>query len=226
MHGSGSIRITYKEWSIHMRRGVITIASILSIGGLLWWAQVSPAAQTKPVAAVSSDIPLEQVVIVLQKDVTAEDLEKLLTSLDASVLYQKEESRYYILQIPQRDQDDLLRLIAHLSSDKRILRATPGAFSASQDRDRLVTGDGAPYPINEVLVALGEKVGFEEARRVASLVKAKIVGVAPATNLYQLRIPTSTLEELKISIKVLERDDRVLFALPNQSLEAQHAFVP
>lgn len=81
---------------------------------------------------------------------------------------------------------------------------------------------GNPVAVNQVLVSLLE--GFDtpaEADRIAALVGGEVIGRIPLLAGYQIRLDSTTLEELYAYIEILEADGAVEFVLTNTFLPGE-----
>ena len=78
------------------------------------------------------------------------------------------------------------------------------AFSQPSDPTQIVEDqDGGVYPINTILVLLVPDATIHDAAAVAQAVGGRVVGIAPATNLFQIDIPTASIAELETLIAQL-----------------------
>ena len=78
---------------------------------------------------------------------------------------------------------------------------------------------GNEVAVNLLLISM--KDGFytvEEAQRVSSLVGGIIVGRIPIISAYQIKLPTTTLEELRAAKNILKNDPAVRFVMEDQKI--------
>jgi hypothetical protein len=104
-------------------------------------------------------------------------------------------------------------------SDVEKFRVTEKPYSKDPDEDKMVYGQGAPFPVNQVIVRLPESETKVTAQALADSVNGKVVGYTPTLNLYLIEVPTETPEELDAVIDRLEADPRIVDAKRNLQLE-------
>lgn len=69
--------------------------------------------------------------------------------------------------------------------------------------DIITDPDGGVYPINEILVSLLPGATIDDAIIVANTIGGRIVGLVSSINLYQIEVPTRTIEGLEAIIDTL-----------------------
>ncbi|WP_281560541.1 S8 family serine peptidase [Thalassomonas sp. RHCl1] len=92
-------------------------------------------------------------------------------------------------------------------------------FSPTPD-DKLVSSEGAEFAVDEVLVSLIDGEDITTAESLAASQSGEVVGFAPTANLYQLRVPTLTIEALDLIIDALLIDPRVVLAIRNYTTDS------
>jgi hypothetical protein len=101
----------------------------------------------------------------------------------------------------------------------RKFQITEKPYYKEPSEDKMIYGEGAPFPVNRVVIRL---VGGEEkatAKALADSVGGSVVGYAPIVNQYSLEVPATTVEELEAIIGKLRADPRVAGAM--KSIEVQ-----
>lgn len=94
----------------------------------------------------------------------------------------------------------------------REFQVTEKPYSKEVDEDNMVYGQGSPFPVNRVIVLLGDKEPKSTAEVLAASVEGTVVGYTPSINQYTFEVPSETVEELDAIIDQLETDPRVELA--------------
>ncbi len=108
-----------------------------------------------------------------------------------------------------------LRTMRRTLSDIVLVRTDLEPFFSPTPAESLVVDEGAQFAVNEVLVGLIDSEGLSTAEALAASVGGEVVGFAPTGNLYQFRVPTTTIEALDSVISSLLEDPRVTLAIRN-----------
>ena len=95
------------------------------------------------------------------------------------------------------------------------------SFNTPIDPEQLVSDPrGGVYAVNRVFVNLEDSATHCDAETLTMLVHGKIVGFYPSANIYQLEVPTTTIDELDAVITRLESDSRVESASQNFAMRS------
>jgi VCBS repeat-containing protein len=83
------------------------------------------------------------------------------------------------------------------------------SFSTPPDPEKVINDGGAVYPINEVLIRLPDGASRAIAEEIATSINGTIVGFSHSANLYQIRVPSSSKDDLMNIINTLRSDSRI-----------------
>jgi hypothetical protein len=72
------------------------------------------------------------------------------------------------------------------------------------------------YPVNKINLRLLKETTYEDAQQLADMVDGEIIDVIPALNMYLIRVPTYTTDDLQSTMSLLENDPRVMHATTEQ----------
>jgi hypothetical protein len=89
-------------------------------------------------------------------------------------------------------------------------------LSLISDPEKIIESSSGPiFPVNEVLVDFMPDIRFLEARNIIDNVNGRIVGFIEVINMYQIKIPVTSEQELNLVIQTLESNTKVERAFPN-----------
>ena len=81
--------------------------------------------------------------------------------------------------------------------------------------DIITTDEGASFVKNQVIIKLVPNAAISDAMIIAKSVNGSMIGIIPSINLYQLLVPTETVEELENTIEIIKNNSLVKVATKN-----------
>ncbi len=101
------------------------------------------------------------------------------------------------------------------------INVAPETYTVPRDGNTIIVekGDLPPYPVNEVVVLFSDNISLSSIEEIAADLGGIISTFSPVTNIYTLRFPITTDEELQAMIDLFEANSDVIHARRNFALQ-------